>query len=331
MSFMKQDKEDRLLQRKLDMKERAKQREEDMKSIKEMINEVVNTKVLAAIKPVEEKLELQEKVNQKLYSELNSLTKELETLKQKCKSSKQGAPSVPEPQGHQGHHEAAKAGQGVSGEQSPVYRGVYSEIQDYRGVYSEKQRLCESARKIVGFSPIDQRMLGIQMQSYGAKDSNEAMLLEVKSFLKCEMKILPSEIEKLSIMRIFPPAKENWNVLYVEFESEKDVDFIFNHTSAMMKPDHRLMRWIPRQMFERFKAIQSIAYQIRKEEGLKTRVKIGQMDFQLSVRAPTSPRWCLRSLPSSLPEIELHQDPSLDLTPSGRPHLPSSRAEASTN
>ena len=79
MSFMKQDKEDRLLQRKLDMKERAKQREEDMKSIKAMINEVVNTKVLAAIKPVEEKLELQEKVNQKLYSELNSLTKEVET------------------------------------------------------------------------------------------------------------------------------------------------------------------------------------------------------------------------------------------------------------
>ena len=117
----------------------------------------------------------------------------------------------------------------------------------------------------------------------------------------------------------------------MEFDKEKDVDYIFNHTSSMMRPDHRVMRWIPRQMFERFKAMQGVAYKIRKEEGLKTRVKIGQKDFQLSVRAPTSSRWCVRNVPSSLPEVELYQDSSFDSPPPGRPHLTSSRSEISTN
>ena len=53
------------------------------------------------------------------------------------------------------------------------------------------------------------------MRSYGAKDLEEAMLMEVKSYLKCEMKIKPWQIERLNIVRIFPPAKEEWNVLYV--------------------------------------------------------------------------------------------------------------------
>ena len=115
----------------------------------------------------------------------------------------------------------------------------------------------------------------------------------------------------LSGLLLFPPAKENWDVLYVEFESEKEVDIIFNHTSSMMRSDHRVIRWIPRQMFERFKALQSLAYKIRKEEGLKTRVKISHTDFQLSVRAPTAPNWCFRKLPEELPKIDLDQNSSI--------------------
>ena len=91
-------------------------------------------------------------------------------------------------------------------------------------------------------------------------------------------------------LAIFPPGKENWDVLYVEFESEKEVDIIFNHTSSMKRPDHSVIRWIPRQMFERFRALQCLAHKIKKEEGLKTRVKICHTDFQLSVRAREGPR-----------------------------------------
>ena len=108
MSFMKQDKQDRVLQRKVDMEERANQREEDMNMIKDMIDKVVAVKVQAALNPVEEKLELQEKVNQELYKELNSLTKELECLKQRCNSTTLGIPVVAEPQAPQDLHGASQ-------------------------------------------------------------------------------------------------------------------------------------------------------------------------------------------------------------------------------
>ena len=68
--------------------------------------------------------------------------------------------------------------------------------------------------------PIEPRMLDIQVKSYGAKNMEEAMLLEVKSYLKCEMKVKPTELEKLDIVRIFPPAKESWYTLYAEFRKE---------------------------------------------------------------------------------------------------------------
>ena len=67
--------------------------------------------------------------------------------------------------------------------------------------------ICEKARRIIGLTPIEPRMLDIQVKSYGAKNMEEAMLLEVKSYLKCEMKVKPTELEKLDIVRIFPPAK----------------------------------------------------------------------------------------------------------------------------
>ena len=106
-------------------------------------------------------------------------------------------------------------------------------------------------------------MLEIQIESYGAKDIEEAKLMEVKLYLKCELKMLPSEIKKLNIVKIFPSTAENWNILYVEFGSEEEVETIFSHTRNMVRRDHRVMPWVPRQMYARFRAIESLAYTIR--------------------------------------------------------------------
>ena len=61
------------------------------------------------------------------------------------------------------------------------------------------------------------------------------------------MKILPSEIEKLNIVRVFTPAKDDWKVLYVEFGSELEADSILRYTKNMLKKDHRVINWIPKQ------------------------------------------------------------------------------------
>ena len=67
-------------------------------------------------------------------------------------------------------------------------------------------------------------------------------------------------------MKIFPPAKENWNVLYVEFGSDTEVDMVVAHTRHMVKQDHRVLRWYPKQMYNRYRAVESIAYEIRKNQ-----------------------------------------------------------------
>ena len=69
--------------------------------------------------------------------------------------------------------------------------------------------MCSSVRKVVGLTPIEPRMLEIQMESYGAKDMEEAKVMEIKSYQKCAMKMRTSDIEKLDFVKIFPPAKEN--------------------------------------------------------------------------------------------------------------------------
>ena len=79
------------------------------------------------------------------------------------------------------------------------------------------------------------------------------------------MKVKPSDIERIDIVRIFPPAKEEWNTLYVEFGSESEVDRLFRHTRVICKADHRLVRWIPKEFYERFRALESMAYSLRQD------------------------------------------------------------------
>ena len=85
----------------------------------------------------------------------------------------------------------------------------------------------------------------------------------------------------MDIVRIFHPAKQNWNVLYVEFRNDYQVDSIFSYTKNITNKDHRVMRWIPWQMYDRFRAVEGLAYKLR-QDGLKTRVKIGRTDLLLS-------------------------------------------------
>ena len=187
------------------------------------------------------------------------------------------------------------------------------EVHDHRGqqVNSDEtecgitvEELCASARRVIGFSPIESRMLDMQMVNYGAKDIEEAKLMEIKSYLKCELKLPPSEINKLNIKRIFPPAKQDWKVLYVEFSCSTEVDIILSHTKNMNKQDHRVTQWIPKQMYERFRGVESLAYNIRKEQGLKTRVRIGKSDFVLRTRSKNSQVWSTSQLPYTLPAIQ---------------------------
>ena len=166
------------------------------------------------------------------------------------------------------------------------------------------------------------------MNSYGARNLEEAMLMEVKSYLKCEMKVRVRDIEKLDIVRIFPPAKEDWNTLYVEFGSEYEVNLIFKHTRVMVKEDHNVVRWIPKELFERFQALDLISYNMREEMKkkdikLRTKVSVGKDDLEFCIKMPNG-RWKYQVLPNGLPRIDLEARRRTSLTsspPPGRPDI----------
>ena len=93
------------------------------------------------------------------------------------------------------------------------------------------------------------------------------------------------------------------------------------HTRHMVKQDHRVVRWYPRQMYERYRAVESIAYEMRKKQQLKTRVKIGREDIELSVREAGSTVWRRQSLPWNLPDFDLTESRPIapSSPPTGRP------------
>ena len=130
------------------------------------------------------------------------------------------------------------------------------------------------------------------------------MLMEVKNYLKCELKVKPSEIEQLNILKIFHPAKDDWNTLYVELGNEAEVEFLYTFTKNIKEKDNRLFPYIPRQMYRRFRAAESFLYNIRQTEKVKTKVKIGLDDFTLATRIPGSKVWRNCPLPNNLPPID---------------------------
>ena len=116
-------------------------------------------------------------------------------------------------------------------------------------------------------------------------------------------------------MKIFPPARDEWNVLYVELDSKREVDFIYTFTQYMRrdvkgdgKPEVQL--YVPKQMYKRFMAINLLALRMREDSGRKvgTRVTLGKDDFILQQRSKEDRKegWGdALTLPDDLPEIEL--------------------------
>ena len=135
----------------------------------------------------------------------------------------------------------------------------------------------------------------------------------VKEYLMMEMKIKEEHFDKLEIVRIFAPQKTNWNTVYVVLESQEQVDWVLSHPRWIPAVENgqvqaKVMKYIPRQLYNRWDALQSLAYNIRKESNWNTQTKIGhgKDDFVLQTRIKGEKAWGGdRKLPEYLPNIEL--------------------------
>ena len=124
-------------------------------------------------------------------------------------------------------------------------------------------------------------------------------------FLKLEMNIREDEFNTLEIKKIFPPAKEGWDKLYVEFRNQISVNTIYRYAKYLRK-DQRLVPYIPHQFYDRYRAMERIAYELRHSEPkYKTRVKMGSSDLILYKKKPGESTWTVLTSPTGLPAVRL--------------------------
>ena len=282
MSFLTEDKENRARESSEDKEERAKQRAEDLKQIEFMIKSGVQEEVNATMKPIQERQDKQDKVVEDLTKQLSSIMLEMESMKAAAASYHGDYPALQQ----QGPGHVSQEGGFLAGRQTGGTHGG----NDLKKSDTQKQakKICAAARRVIGLTPMEPRMLDIQMQSYGAQNLQEAMLLEVKSYMKCEMKIPPSVIEELDIVNVFHPAKDDLNNLYIELGSDKEVDTLYTYTRNIKKKEYRVFPYIPKEMYRRYRAAESHLYNVRHEDKVKTKVKIGMADLVLSIKVPGS-------------------------------------------
>ena len=335
LAFLKAEKEQREKEKEEEKATRQRERQEDMAKLADMIKDGVKEEVQSALKPLEDRIVGQEKRSEGLSGQVVQLLEDMEALKSQVKVAKE-FPALPQPTGGALARFVAAGAGGVTGDVAACDReaggGAAGIVPVFREVNDDSEArtldICARARRIIGFTPIEPWMIELQKTAYGAKDTQEAMLMEIKSYLKCEMKVKPCDIAKIDIVKVFPTAKEEWNTLYVEFGSESEVDKLFSYTKVICKADHRLTRWIPKELYNRFRALESMAYKLRQDmkiqgSKVRTRVKVGRSDLEFSVRFPNT-GWRTESLPEGLPDIDLEAGRRSSLTaspPPGRPNM----------
>ena len=100
LSFLEADQEAKAREKEEEKVIRDRERKEDMEHILAVIQRGIQKEVRAAIEPLEERLEQQEKVNKELFTQLNSLKEEFGLLKETMKE-QEGFPALPQSHGQQ--------------------------------------------------------------------------------------------------------------------------------------------------------------------------------------------------------------------------------------
>ena len=293
------EKEELANERAQDKLERAKEVANLTETISDLIKSGVKEEVESAIKPIQEAQSNLAEEHNKLAKTVTSLQEQLAAIQSGSQQNQTDKPPT------------------VTIKETPVVQSSpYDDDQD------ESTKIVRSVRKIIGFSPITRDHIEHAKLEYNIDDEFEAKKAAVKDLLYFEMKIPVSKIKSLKIKRIFAPVNQPKNDpdrLYVEFEEESSVHYIYSYVRNLCK-GIKLHIYIPHSFFDRFEAIDSIAYKIRKGPGdFKTRIQYGTNDLILYKKSPSDLSWNIVPL-EDLPPLNLEPpQPQSNSPPLGRP------------
>ena len=277
------------------MKQNQIEREKEIQTLTTMVKEGVRDEVRQAVTTIVAKqdlLENQQNCLEKEHSSLKNrvglLESELASIKNNPSFSGNNFPS---------HPNVSTAP--ISAEPPPVSKSSDDT--------SEALKVLRDAKKVLGFSPISTDHLEYLKEQHSLIDDFEAQEYSIREFLEFEMKIPHSTIEKFSIKRIFPPARQaDSKTLYVEFSDIATTDHIQQFVTHL-NPGVQVSIYIPHALYPRYRAVRDIANSLRfptdGSEKLKYKIKWGISDFVLLTKTKES-SWKYSSL-VSLPPLKL--------------------------
>ena len=312
MEFMKKDKE-----------ERTQERERDKEEIREMISSGVKAEVEMTMKPMQERQEILDNVQNDLIKQFKVIFMEVQNIQNQLRAATSNSQHFPDlPQSGQScsiFSESTERGRVQQHDQ--LHDQEQSEQHQQFDQDQRKEEIISLGRRTVGLHRIDKADLERmrQVQYGGASTEEEEMLFAAKEFLQCEIKLSREEIDRLEIENIFTPAKEDPQCLYVTFKHVRSVFKIYEKTRCMRK-ESRILNYIPREFYKRFSGISKFEYQLRPE--YQTRVKMGLRDLELHKKVRGSKKWERVTLPAYLDPLELDWSPPQPIStspPPGRP------------
>ena len=284
------------------LENRAQERLDDIKTI----SEVVVTQLKEDLEPMKKK-----------QAELEAVTKDMATA---IKSLQQTvAVSNPSPTYHRSVSPAPPRATRASQPSETTSQPANTPLPPFQVDHNQVVRdTIEKAERTVGFQPLTKEDVDEICRLHNTMDTELAMKLLVVEYLNMEMKNSITDITK--IVRVFPPAKPNWNTLYAEFDTRATTRTVYSFTRFMRNNDQRVTPYIPHMFYDQFEHLSSIAFKYRiAPHNNKTRIHFGKSDMFLQVKPPGSASWSVVHVPD-LPPLASHGAPAhQSISPSPAP------------
>jgi hypothetical protein len=186
---------------------------------------------------------------------------------------------------------------------------------------TEDQKIWEKAGLTIGLNPIEKkhewdelrrrREAGGSIEEDEVKREQQGMILAAKEFLEAYMKVNATNMSIMGLHDAFRPRSmqgKSRDTLYVKLKDRHAVALFMSHVRFINpSQDISIEKYIPKQTHKRFKALETIAYELR-QKGWKTDIRIGQKDFILKKKKKEDPtKWKdiePDDLPDDLPGLE---------------------------
>ena len=195
--------------------------------------------------------------------------------------------------------------------------------------------LLDLGRRTISLHPFEQRDFDFEA-SRGAKDSSEAKLWAVQTYLRYEMNIKSHVLATLTIENIFTQASANFDTVYVTFSSITEANTVYSYSRNMRK-EVTVGIFVPKEWQGRLRALNHIAYGLRfppsGQPKFNTRIKWGNSDLVLYKKEPGTRYWSVVNIGEPLPPVDMGavENPKLSPAPgrAGRQALKRQRSRGS--